>query len=1249
MALNSSLGRPLMEEMEHPNASIEEMVVDPLLTAVKTYDDQGLIDFIHNEDHQRQLEEIQLNDIEMKELRARCNGAVAMNQLRGVMGRQYVAASRLGWPSKDVLEKTLDCTTQYATHTTRDPSRRWLRKEFGLTHRSDYIVATDPIYVSRELLEETPEINPTKKRKKDSDYYQLFTECGKDTSDEGSGYIDGYAIKNKSDFPIALQNYIRNNSIPKQLWMDGAKEQDSEEVRKLLRLYLMKDSLKSEPYNQHQNPAESKGAKRFKGAWKTISLNSKLTYGFENLPQHWEYQADYVKLLLNHRATRTGSGPSKWTTPTQKSGRPTPDLSMFRFSWGEWVVYFEKVPFPANQIRLGRSLGPSPKGNYLCQRILTQGGQVIEKSAVESVANVKSKGFKLKSDPTTELKGDKEGNPAENQELSLADMMDDYQEASQSEQDERQEELNALDSGIDAIVEAAAATKDVHSTKTADNSNSPTVDTKEEGALSETEGEDAANEKEKGYFYVHSIVGKSDPNGEQVRRYPNIVGDKNMTHRNQHFFEVNWGSDYEGENSFEPFTTLKESSPGLVADYVIQQFGDNPDMHQAHCTKRAINWANAYSHSTGLRRIRIQMLTESGYFDTEEKSKTVERELNGEGVLPTLEVYEDYMNIFKIGVVENARIQYGRRCPRAWIEALRLEKEEGVRWTEAAMIECVDKLIKKYMVFEVGEVGATCPEGYQPIRLKTVYTNGPDNQIKARCCAVGCGVDSGPLNRYFSVVDHSHARAVMTKALADGAELRIVDVKSAYVTCRAQEKVWVAALGPEFGEYAGKSAIVAGNLYGLNTAGAVWAASCRSKLLKMGFAQSAHDRAVYYREITTDDGPEYEYICTYVDDFILASKKMDELVEELAETWEFKHSTNMEGGVRYVGADCKRNLTSKTLEIHCQTYIREALEHIEDFSKEEAKNGNKVFHLPTVLRDTPMLDDDHPETLEGDEAELLGEADTRIYQSYIGALNWCCTLCRIDVEYAVTALSAYNAAPRMGHASRVMRIWGYLKKHPNLGIKLDPTDFFDVDTTFSPQQRNDLQLEYGDLQEEVDPSDPRPLGKALTLTGFADADHAHNKLDRRSTTGRIIFLGRGTLAWKSKRQVGCEGSSYGSELRAMSATATELRGYRMFLRGIGIAVKGPSLLFVDNAAALFAATNLATTLKAKHLSIDYNSVRELSAWGVIHPEKTASEDNLADILTKPTGGTTFGRLIGQLMVVATVGGILLQLMNCSEY
>jgi hypothetical protein len=231
-----------------------------------------------------------------------------------------------------------------------------------------------------------------------------------------------------------------------------------------------------------------------------------------------------------------------------------------------------------------------------------------------------------------------------------------------------------------------------------------------------------------------------------------------------------------------------------------------------------------------------------------------------------------------------------------------------------------------------------------------------------------------------------------------------------------------------------------------------------------------------------------------------------------------------------------------------------------------------------------------------------------------------------------------------------MRILGYLKAHPNMGVRLDPTDFYESELNFTSSQREHLQLEYGAREEGIDPNDPEPLGKGLTLTGFADADHAHNQVDRRSTSGRVIFLGRGILSWKSKRQVGCEGSSYGSELRAMSAGASELRGYRMFLRSVGIPVKGPSLLFVDNAAALYAASNLATTLKAKHLSIDYHVVREVTAWGIIQPEKVPSKENLADVLTKPTDRKTFWDLIISLMVVPIRNGaaVLLSMMTFSS-
>jgi hypothetical protein len=104
----------------------------------------------------------------------------------------------------------------------------------------------------------------------------------------------------------------------------------------------------------------------------------------------------------------------------------------------------------------------------------------------------------------------------------------------------------------------------------------------------------------------------------------------------------------------------------------------------------------------------------------------------------------------------------------------------------------------------------------------------------------------------------------------------------------------------------------------------------------------------------------------------------------------------------------------------------------------------------------------------------------------------------------------------------------------------------------------------------------------------------------------------------------------------------------MFLRGVGIPIKGSSVLLVDNAAALFAASSLATTLKVKHLSIDYHTVRELTAWGVIQPEKVASEYNLADILTKPTSRSTFWSLVERLMITPIKKGaaVLLKMMSC---
>ena len=303
-------------------------------------------------------------------------------------------------------------------------------------------------------------------------------------------------------------------------------------------------------------------------------------------------------------------------------------------------------------------------------------------------------------------------------------------------------------------------------------------------------------------------------------------------------------------------------------------------------------------------------------------------------------------------------------------------------------------------------------------------------------------------------------------------------------------------------------------------------------------------------------------------------------------------------------------------------------------------NGlNKMFALPNfperdgVEGRTPALHDDHAEELTGAEAEFLGREDSETYASYIGCLNWTVVMCRLDVAQSVTALSQFLAAPRVGHARSVMRIMSFLKKYGDRGIVLDGRDHEPPDGTVPMLEnaREHLKLEYGEHTELRDERDPVARGATISLSAWSDADHASNKADRRSTTGALIMLGRSILLWRSKRQIGCEGSSYASELRAAAWTARELRGLRMFLRGIGAELSGPSVLYLDNEATVFASTSLPTCLKVRHLSIDYHCCRELTAWGVITPTKVASALNLADPFTKATDKVTFWNLTNKLM------------------
>ena len=81
--------------------------------------------------------------------------------------------------------------------------------------------------------------------------------------------------------------------------------------------------------------------------------------------------------------------------------------------------------------------------------------------------------------------------------------------------------------------------------------------------------------------------------------------------------------------------------------------------------------------------------------------------------------------------------------------------------------------------------------------------------------------------------------------------------------------------------------------------------------------------------------------------------------------------------------------------------------------------------------------------------------------------------------------------------------------------------------------------------------------------------------------------------------------------------------YRYRLRMLGVPLKGPALLLGDNQSVIDNTTLPSSQLKKKHNAIAYHRVREAIAAGILWFAKVHTSRNLADVLNKPLGSTSF--------------------------
>ena len=161
---------------------------------------------------------------------------------------------------------------------------------------------------------------------------------------------------------------------------------------------------------------------------------------------------------------------------------------------------------------------------------------------------------------------------------------------------------------------------------------------------------------------------------------------------------------------------------------------------------------------------------------------------------------------------------------------------------------------------------------------------------------------------------------------------------------------------------------------------------------------------------------------------------------------------------------------------------------------------------------------------------------------------------------------------------------------------------------------------------------PEPLGAEAIMRVFVDADYAGDNANRRSRTGFIIFLNEAPIAWYSKKQSRIENSVFGSEFIAMRTALETAQGIWYKLRMMGVPIDSPIYIYGDNMSVIHNASKPESTLKKKANSVCYHYIREAVAADECRTGHIRSENNPADIATKPLPcGAKRDSLIGKVL------------------
>lgn len=220
--------------------------------------------------------------------------------------------------------------------------------------------------------------------------------------------------------------------------------------------------------------------------------------------------------------------------------------------------------------------------------------------------------------------------------------------------------------------------------------------------------------------------------------------------------------------------------------------------------------------------------------------------------------------------------------------------------------------------------------------------------------------------------------------------------------------------------------------------------------------------------------------------------------------------------------------------------------------------------------------------------------DATLYKQLIGCLMYL-TVTHHDLMFVVCLLSHFMADPKEEHMMIAKRVLRYLSG----------------------------TLEFGVFYKR---------SSDMNLMGFIDSDYVRDVNDRKSTSGYVFLLNGAAICWSSRKQEIVTFSSTEAEYVAATSSACHCVWLKEILQELDVENCDYVDIMCDNSSAIKLSKNPVMHRRTKHIDVRYHYLRDLVNEGAMKLVFCGTNDQVADIMTKPMKLDQFMKLRDMLGV-----------------